>query len=246
MPLAVKNGMRFGVSGNVLKLLGAASMLVDHIGYIFFPQTIWLRAIGRLAFPIFAFMIEEGCHYTRNKLRCFLQVLVLAVVCQSALVITGDGGFLCVPVSFSLAIPMVYALQACKNSKGFAGAAFWGSVFLVLGSVAWWVSHLTELDYGFWGCMLPVAASLLRRSERSPAWLKKLDIHAVRVLCMGVCLAMMSMERVALQWLSLLALPLLLCYNGGRGKWKMKYFFYIFYPAHLVLLQGMYWLIYGD
>ena len=45
--------------------------------------------------------------------------------------------------------------------------------------------------------------------------------------------------------LALLALPLLMLYSGRRGKWNMKYFFYIFYPAHLAILQGIAWLLAG-
>ena len=47
------------------------------------------------------------------------------------------------------------------------------------------------------------------------------------------------MTTSSVQIYALMALPLLLCYSGQRGKWKMKYFFYIFYPVHLVLLQGI-------
>ena len=43
-----------------LKLLAMAAMLADHIGYLFFPQALWMRCVGRLAFPIFAFQVVEG------------------------------------------------------------------------------------------------------------------------------------------------------------------------------------------
>jgi hypothetical protein len=57
------------LTGNQLKLIAAGAMLADHVGLMFFPEAELLRIIGRLAFPIFAFMIAEGCKYTRNKLR---------------------------------------------------------------------------------------------------------------------------------------------------------------------------------
>ena len=57
------------LSGNMLKILGAVFMLIDHIGVVFFPEVKILRILGRISFPIFAFMIAEGCRYTRNKLR---------------------------------------------------------------------------------------------------------------------------------------------------------------------------------
>ena len=59
------------LSGNMLKVIAAITMTVDHIGVIFFPSSNILRIIGRIAFPIFAFMIAEGCKYTKNKFRYF-------------------------------------------------------------------------------------------------------------------------------------------------------------------------------
>ena len=65
------------LSGNGLKLVAALTMLIDHVGMLLFPQVLLLRIIGRLAFPIYAFMIAEGCRYTKNKLRYFLMVFLL-------------------------------------------------------------------------------------------------------------------------------------------------------------------------
>ena len=52
-------------------------------------------------------------------------------------------------------------------------------------------------------------------------------------------LVTMCLYHGGIQWYSLAALPLLLCYNGKRGNPRFKYWFYLFYPAHLVLLQGL-------
>lgn len=58
----------FTLSGNALRIIAALSMLIDHIGVILFPNVTILRIIGRIAFPIDAFMIAEGCANTKNKL----------------------------------------------------------------------------------------------------------------------------------------------------------------------------------
>ena len=60
------------LSRDVLKLIAIVSMLLDHVGKIFFPKILILQIIGRLAFPIFAFFIAEGFYYTRNKLKYFI------------------------------------------------------------------------------------------------------------------------------------------------------------------------------
>ena len=67
------------LSGNALKLIAAVSMLLDHIGLLFFPSYGIFRIFGRLALPIFAFMIAESAKYTRNKKRHFFTMFSLAV-----------------------------------------------------------------------------------------------------------------------------------------------------------------------
>ena len=59
------------LTGNALKILAAIFMTIDHIGVMLFPRMLILRIIGRLALPVFAFMIAEGCKYTRNKKKYF-------------------------------------------------------------------------------------------------------------------------------------------------------------------------------
>ena len=58
---------KIGLTNNQLKIIAMISMLIDHIGLQMFPDLLIFRIIGRLAFPIFAYMIAEGCFYTKNK-----------------------------------------------------------------------------------------------------------------------------------------------------------------------------------
>ena len=61
-----ENGGGRGIDGFWLKMLAVVTMLIDHIGAIFFPGVLWIRAIGRLSFPIYAFLLTEGFHHTRS------------------------------------------------------------------------------------------------------------------------------------------------------------------------------------
>ena len=70
------------LNGNHLKLIAAVTMLLDHAGILLFPKIMLFRILGRLAYPIYAYMIAEGCRYTRNKLRYFLMVFGLGTACQ--------------------------------------------------------------------------------------------------------------------------------------------------------------------
>ncbi|MBQ8402939.1 MAG: hypothetical protein IJX55_00760, partial [Clostridia bacterium] len=92
-----------------MKIIAALAMFIDHAGYLMFPQYDILRIIGRMAFPIFAFMIAEGCKYTKNKARYFFTVFGLAAICQTVYYIFDKSLFMSVLISFSLAILMIYA-----------------------------------------------------------------------------------------------------------------------------------------
>ena len=66
------------LSSSALKLLACGFMLIDHVGVRLFPDVLILRIIGRLAFPIFAFFIAEGCRYTRKDSSIFSAFSCLA------------------------------------------------------------------------------------------------------------------------------------------------------------------------
>ena len=112
--MKIKN---FGIlSGNVLKTIAALSMLIDHIGVMFFPQVKLLRIIGRIALPIFSFMIAEGARYTRNKMRYFFTVFGLASVCQFVYFLYDGDTYMSILVTFSLSILAIYALDFLRNA----------------------------------------------------------------------------------------------------------------------------------
>ena len=234
------------LSGNALKIIAAVSMLFDHIGLIFFPKIAIFRYIGRLAFPIFAFMIAEGCRYTKNKLRYFLSVAILGLVCQMAYLFTSSSLYIGILISFSVSILLIYLLGEIYRAlfaKKWVLMAVLGLAFAASVAAVYIICRKISVDYGFWGCMMPVAASLSHFPKSASEKLRRIDLPLTRVLLMGVCLIMYATSHGGYRMLSLLTLPLLLLYSGERGRWKMKYFFYIFYPLHLVVLWGIFMLI---
>lgn len=70
-----------GLSSAALHILAMGCMLCDHLG-VFFPRSVWLPCVGRLAFPIFAFLIAEGIRYTSDKGRYMKRLLLLAVLSE--------------------------------------------------------------------------------------------------------------------------------------------------------------------
>lgn len=218
------------LNGNALKLIAAFSMLMDHMGVLLFPDMTLLRIIGRLAFPIFAFMIAEGCCYTKNKLRHFLLIFGLGVLCQLVYFLFSGDNRLNILITFSGSVLLIYALQAAYEAENRKKRALWALVFALGMLLAAVLDQLLRFEYSFWGMMVPVLVSFAR--------MRKLP-NGVAVLLLGMGLVLVSAVYTSVQNYAFLALPLLLLYSGNPGKHRMKYFFYIFYPAHLALLEGV-------
>lgn len=240
------------LSGNVLKIIAAISMLIDHIGYMFFPDLLILRLIGRIAFPIFALMIAEGAKYTKNKLRYFLTIFLLGVVCQVVYYFFDDHSlYMSILITFSISILLIYLLQFVKHVLFNTNTKIYIKVLLPLIIIpfsitgVYFLNLYVQIDYGFWGILTPVFASIVDfRNIKVSKEIKVIDNYYLRLLFMSICLVMLTIFGEVFQWACLLAIPLLLLYSEQRGKLKLKYFFYIFYPLHLVILQGIQILIY--
>ena len=238
------------LSGNMLKIFAAVCMVIDHVGLLFFPRVTAFRIIGRLAFPIFAFMIAEGARYTRSRATYIGTLGALAAICQAVYYLFDHSLYMCILVTFTLSLVMIFALQEFKKRlfDGDASAIeklIFGFVFALSVLGCFIFNQLFTVDYGFGGCLLPLFASLLDlRGVKVSEGFERLDKIVLRVAVFGVGLVFVSLSLGGLQGYSLLALIPLLLYSGERGKYKMKYFFYLFYPLHLVALEGIYMLLY--
>ena len=213
------------LNGNTLKLIALIAMTIDHAGEILFPNITFLRIIGRVAYPIFAFMIAEGCFYTKHKYRYFFEVLGIGALCQIVYLVMFGSFYMNIMIVFAFSILIIFAIQKSINTKktgmiiltvSLAGLAFFLSVILPN-----YVKGL-QFDYGFIGIMLPVVVYLV------PVFKLKLAAFATGLIVLAV------FNNPSIQCWSLLSIPLLMLYNGERGKLKIKHFFYIYYPAHIV------------
>ncbi len=220
-----------GLNGNQLKLIALIAMTVDHMGVVLFPQQILFRIIGRLALPIYAFMIAEGCVHTRNMARYLGMLAAVASLCQ--IVYFGVLGSLyqCILVTFSLSVALIallkYGLEKKCTGTWILVACAMGLVLFITEVLPGLLPHTDfRVNYGFFGVMLPVVVYL------GKGRLQKLCCGAVMLLAMAVWMG-------GIQIWALPALTLLALYNGQRGAWKMKYFFYIYYPVHLVAIYSI-------
>ena len=232
------------LSGNALKIIGAMAMLCDHVGLMFFPQVQLFRIIGRLAFPIFVYMIAEGCRYTRSRPRYFLQIFLLAFGCQVVYFLVDRSLYMSILVTFSCSILIICALQQLKEADG-PQTALWSLIFLTAVAGVYMLNKVVDIDYGFWGCMTPVFPAVFQdRRDAQRKSIPRLDRREVHIAMLALGLLILWLDLGGVQIWSLMATPVLLLYSGRRGKLRMKYFFYIFYPLHLALLQLIGWIIY--
>lgn len=216
-----------GLSGNALKIIAAITMTIDHVGMILFPQMEIFRMIGRIAFPLFAFFVAEGCRYTHNKRKYLGVILSLGLMFHVVFVWATGQTMFNIFITFSFSILLTYLLQGTVKAiregtwqrQILSGILFFGMLLFT-----YLFTNRFVVDYGFFGIMIPVIVSLF-----DSLWKRKI------AFLIGVLLLVISMHTYV-QSFCLLAVPLLFLYNGERGKYKMKYFFYIFYPAHLSIL----------
>lgn len=223
------------LSGNALKLLAMVFMTVDHIGYILFPRVLWLRIVGRLAMPIFAYMIAEGCRHTKNRRKYLLTMVFFAAVCQVIYLVVMGSVYQCIFVTFSISIGSIYLLDNAREKRNVSSVLLLIldlllTALLCFGAPRWIPGF--DIDYGFFGVLLPV--------------LIYCGTDGLSRLILAACgMALLCNHFGGIQWYCLLSLPLLALYSGKRGKWKMKYLFYVYYPLHLVLLEGAAWLLHS-
>lgn len=221
----------WGLTGNQLKILALIFMTVDHIGLQLLPQTPILRCIGRLAFPVFAWMIAEGCRYTHDPKGYLLRLGGLAAVCQVGYFVAMGSLYQCVLVTFFLSALLIFAYhRAVEDSspKNWAVVLILGGGVVFLAAILPMLIPYTDyaIDYGLWGVVLPLGIYAGRTR------LHRLGVLALGLIGLALCYG-------GIQWLGLGAVPLLALYNGQRGKRKIGTFFYLYYPVHLVILFGI-------
>lgn len=212
-----------GLTGNQLKIIAMVTMTCDHVGLQMFPQLLWLRIIGRLAMPIYAYMIAEGCRHTRNRKKYLLRLLGMGALCQVVYLVAMGSLYQCILITFSLSVLMICALDHAETAgkMGPLALAAGGAFFLCTVLPDLLPRTDFEIDYGLPGVLLPVL------------------IYGAGTRGLLVGLTLLGLKYGGIQWLAFLSVPLLLAYNGQRGTANIGKFFYWYYPVHLVAIYGI-------
>lgn len=203
-----------GVNSFQLKCVAIVTMLIDHVGAIFFPEYLVFRYIGRIAFPIFCFLLVEGFFHTRDIRKYLFRLGIFALISEIPYDLAFRGTVLefekqNVFFTLFIGVAMMYALEKCSE---------WPvKIVEVLLSMSFAVFLCT--DYSFKGILLISIYYFFRKYK----WLK-IGLGAVWNLLWG------EIQRYGI----LASIPLA-AYNGERG-YPLKYFFYVFYPLHLFVL----------
>ena len=230
------------LSGSSLKIIAIITMLIDHIGaVIIYPGYLLpnsalissgtsvanvyaaykvLRFIGRIAFPIFCFLLVQGFIHTSNKRNYAIRLFIFALISEIPFDIAVYDSFVSwrtQNVFFTLLIGFLVIWLIDK----WEDKIYLHVIFIGLGMG---LAHLLSTDYSYWGVALIAAFYYFR------TWPVMLTISG-SLLLLWEAPAIIAFIPINM-------------YNGKRGL-SMKYFFYIFYPAHLALLALIRYLLFG-
>lgn len=219
-----------------LKWVAIITMTIDHIGYLLIPSgtaTYMLcRAIGRIAFPMFAMMIAEGFRHTHNLKKYLLGMALLAGITEIAFLIVYllDGPNLMLTTNAFL--PLLWGLIALilLNQKK------WYFKILVLPMAAF--AYFADISYGIYGFLTIMIFGIIPSRKIQLIAFVLLNFVIIQWpfwTALGVSFAPGRIYFHWLQWFSILAFVPLSLYNGQRGKYN-KWFFYAYYPAHFLIL----------
>lgn len=225
-----------GLTGNQLKIIAILAMTFDHLLWVIFPgydngsAILLLHAIGRLTAPIMCFFIAEGYHHTHDVRHYAARLFGFAVVSHFA-------------YNFAFGIPFLPFQTGVFNQTSVMWALAWGLTALAFaqGDHPQWLKIAVIILINViafpsdWSC-IAVMVIVGFGTHRGDFAAQGRNLALYAAMYAAVFAIFINVPYGILQMAVLLSLPLLRQYNGERGRWKgMKWFFYLYYPAHLIV-----------
>ena len=225
--------MEKGLSQEGLKILACVTMLVDHAALLFGGSP-WLRVIGRLAFPIYCFLLTEGIRHTRDVRRYLSRLLFAAIVSEpiyDLVLYPCVGIWQHQNVLWTLALGCTMLWCMTMIHKPVAKLA----VMLLFALAA----QLVRASYGSSGIYM-IALFALCRGMPEGKWVLAAGLLVINWLMGSFTVSVFGLD-VPVQLFAELALVPIFLYSGEkRTRLKaVSWGFYLFYPAHLLLLWGI-------
>jgi len=232
------------LSAFALKIIALTAMIIDHTGDVYalaIPDSFSLRLIGRIAFPLYAFLIAQGCRHTRDIKKYMLRLGVFALISEIPFDLCFEYPYAWLSFDYQnvfftlfLSVLAVYAFTSAKGTK-----------FFILGIFAVpacaFAAEQMKTDYGAAGVLTiffiyiaaenKIAQALAMAAGMAAIYLPNLSY---RIYLFNYQISVGLMAYV----FSLIPVVLVMFYNGKRGP-KLKYFFYAMYPAHLLVLAAL-------
>lgn len=218
-----------GLSQEGLKLIACASMLLDHIGATILPSTL-LRIIGRIAFPIYCFLLVEGVHHTRHPGRYALRLAMGMVLSELPFDLLFYGGWTwehqSVMVTLLLSFGMALVMKNTKNPL----------LKLLAVAAAAVLAELLRTDYAGFGILVAALFVLVRDSA-----------FRLLLLALGLPALALLTGQADIELFYVGALIPIAFYSGRKATASpaAQWAFYLFYPAHLTVLWGVQQLMMG-
>ncbi|MBY5033921.1 conjugal transfer protein TraX [Streptococcus gallolyticus] len=240
------------LSSFFLRNLAMILMLIDHTGLVFFPNHIWIRAIGRLAFPIFAFLLVQGFLYTHDLRSYIGRLLAMAILTDIPYHLMSEGKLAYSPFqnvlwTFVIALISLASIDYLKKLE-----KKWAllPILLVL-LIACSLADYLGTDYASRGvAMVHVFYFFQGQSLKNKSW-QLFFFFIINVIMKNFPLIqeygweavyqawqIYGLEIISIQYWALTALPIIWLYSGQQGyKSKISQSFsYLFYPLHMLLL----------
>lgn len=205
--------------GDYLKLIAMITMLIDHVGAYFFPELIFLRIIGRLSFPIFCYFIVQGYTRTSNLFKYVKRLMIFFIISQIPYFLLSNK--LNVLFTFLISIFVIYIYDLLKSK--FSNYYDFAIIFIFM--IVYIFSFFIPFDYGFYGVLL---IFILYRFKEF-----KLKRN-IFILILTIMYSLVFNSHI--QLFSLISL-FLIDVNIENANFRLnRYFSYVFYPLHLVLI----------
>ncbi len=223
------------LNGFHLKLIAICTMFIDHMGYTLFPSALWLRCIGRIAFPVFCFLIAEGCVYTHDRRKYAVRLLAFALLSEIPFNLMNSGALWDMYHQNVLWTLLMGALVCWLMDWTMQKRAGWAFALVVAAmAAAYWLLEIGNTDYGGWGMLLVVMFYGIRRAPSRAVVKMIAQFFGLAFFSIAVMGGYISIEL----W-SLVSLAPIWLYNGQRGfsNRAVQYGFYAFYPVHILILS---------
>lgn len=232
------------ISSTGLHILAMGLMLCDHSWAMLFPAAEWLTCIGRIAFPIFAFMAVEGFFHTHDLRRYLLRLLIWALLAEIPFDLM-YGGSVFYPYhqnvlwTFLLSLLIISLIEKCRKQFKPVLTVLIAAGLAVMGFL---VGYITMVDYYGVGVLTVLTFYAFRNRTWTNRLLQFLCLYILNVKLLGGFYYEFEIFghtiEIVQQGLALLALIPIWFYQGKQGFHckGFQYFCYAFYPAHMLIL----------